>query len=112
MNNRLQSRQDCCQKPETRTCGGCSSYDQLQMMPLAMAYVPWQQWQNVCEGGKGLAQGSIFDELILPFHHASRACGNMHACRTTDRYFPREHMEYREQDIPCQHRNQCERRCD
>lgn len=118
MNNRLQNRQDCCQKPETRTCGECSSYDQLQMMPLAMAYVPWQQWQNVCEGGKGLAQGSIFEELVLPFHYPSRVCNN-NSCRnrTNNAYYvspmcstptPRCHSgRYESEKF-----NKCERRCD
>ena len=36
-------------------------------MPLAMAYVPWQDWNQVYEPCKGLEEGTIFPELNLPF---------------------------------------------
>ena len=107
MNNRLQNRQNCCRETGNTTCGESISYDQLQRMPLAMAYVPWQQWQNVYECSKGLEHGSIFEELILPFHHASRVCRNMHECRTNER------MDYRnEQERFCQRErtNNCKER--
>ena len=35
--------------------------------PLAMAYVPWQQWQTPYGPERGLAQGTIFSELDLAF---------------------------------------------
>ena len=35
--------------------------------PLAMAYVPWQQWQMPYGPERGLAQGTIFSELDLAF---------------------------------------------
>ena len=35
--------------------------------PLAMAYVPWQQWKNPYGPERGLAQGTIFSELDLAF---------------------------------------------
>lgn len=56
-------------------------YDSLQGMPLAMAYVPWQTWQNVFDGAKGLEQGSIFEELIFPFEYAGPGCRNIGNCR-------------------------------
>lgn len=34
---------------------------------LAMAYVPWQKWQNIYDAEKGLACGTIFQDLYLPF---------------------------------------------
>lgn len=43
-------------------------------LPLAMAYVPWQRWRKVCDGATGLAQGTIFQELVLPFY-GDRNCG-------------------------------------
>lgn len=43
-------------------------YDALEDFPLAMAYVPWQKWQNVFEPCKGLQCGTIFEELVKPFH--------------------------------------------
>ena len=41
---------------------------------LAMAYVPWQKWQNVMDGCSGLKSGTIFEELILPFEGVRAAC--------------------------------------
>lgn len=52
------------------------NYDVLQDMPLAMSYVPWQQWQNVYDGAKGLECGTIFEELKFPFKCASPVCRN------------------------------------
>ncbi|MEJ8734506.1 MULTISPECIES: spore coat associated protein CotJA [Lachnospiraceae] len=37
-------------------------------MPLAMAYVPWQKWQNIYDTCKAFEQGTIFQELDKPFH--------------------------------------------
>lgn len=41
--------------------------DSLEDMPLAMAYVPWQRWQNIYDAEKGFCNGTIFQELNLPF---------------------------------------------
>jgi len=35
--------------------------------PVAMAYVPWQQWGMVYELEKALCVGTIFPELNKPF---------------------------------------------
>ena len=35
--------------------------------PLAMAYVPNQQWDTVYAAEKGLCRGTIFPALDLPF---------------------------------------------
>ncbi len=35
--------------------------------PLAMAYVPFQQWSEPCELSEGFSNGTIFSELNLPF---------------------------------------------
>ena len=37
--------------------------------PVAMAYVPWQQWQTTYAPERGLAQGTIFPELDLQFSY-------------------------------------------
>ena len=111
MNNRLPNRHGCCREMGNITCGESLSYDQLQMMPLAMAYVPWQQWQNVYDCSKGLEHGSIFEELILPFHHASRVCKNMHGCRNNEYMECRNEREccYQRERTNCQEReNQCQ----
>lgn len=39
----------------------------LEDLPLAMAYVPWQTWRNVCDAEQGLSCGTIFQELNMPF---------------------------------------------
>ena len=36
-------------------------------MPIAMAYVPWQQWRQTYSMDKALSRGTIFPELDLPF---------------------------------------------
>ena len=37
-------------------------------MPVAMAYVPWQNWHSIHDPEKGLHCGTIFEELYKPFH--------------------------------------------
>lgn len=46
----------------------------LSNKPIAMAYVPWQSFENVMDGCSGLAQGTIFEDLIFPFVGAHAAC--------------------------------------
>lgn len=46
----------------------------LSNKPLAMAYVPWQSFENVLEAGCGLKQGTVFEDLIFPFVGAQAAC--------------------------------------
>ncbi len=41
---------------------------------VAMAYVPWQQWQRVYPMEQGFRQGTIFPDLDLPFY--PRRCGS------------------------------------
>ena len=36
-------------------------------MPIAMAYVPWQVWQDIYDAEKGFHRGTIFQELDKPF---------------------------------------------
>ena len=43
---------------------------------LAMAYVPWQKWQNVMDGCSALKHGTIFEDLVLPFEGAKAACAS------------------------------------
>ena len=35
---------------------------------LAMAYVPWQKWENIYCPDKGLKRGTIFADLDKPFY--------------------------------------------
>lgn len=48
-------------------CPARSDYDELDGMPIAMAYVPWQAWRNLYEVEKGFSRGTIFEELDKPF---------------------------------------------
>ena len=47
-------------------CGNSHS-DPLRGMAPAMAYVPWQQWQNIYEPCRALERGTIFEDLDKPF---------------------------------------------
>lgn len=49
----------------------------LSQKPLAMAYVPWQTFENVLDAGCGLNQGTIFEDLIFPFVGSQAACQSM-----------------------------------
>ncbi len=41
--------------------------DSLEQMSLAMAYVPWQKWNDIYEICKGFQRGTIFAKLDKPF---------------------------------------------
>lgn len=43
---------------------------------LAMAFVPWQTWQNVMDGCSGLKHGTIFEDLVLSFEGTRAACSS------------------------------------
>lgn len=47
--------------------------DDIEDMPIAMAYVPWQQWRKIYEPKDALKRGTIFKELDLPFE-AAKEC--------------------------------------
>jgi hypothetical protein len=36
--------------------------------PLAMAYVPWQEWKNIMCAKEGFKNGTIYSDLVLPFY--------------------------------------------
>ena len=52
-----QTRCDC---PNTGVGG-------MEMYPIAMGYIPWQQWKTPYDPAKGLSRGTIFEDLDLPF---------------------------------------------
>ena len=62
---------ETCPARSEAACPACGStrntYDELSDMPLAMAYVPWQEWKNIYEAEKGFKRGTIFEELDKPF---------------------------------------------
>jgi hypothetical protein len=47
----------------------------LDKFPLAMAYVPCQKWRKVMDASAGLAAGTIFQELNLPWYGDRNMCG-------------------------------------
>ena len=56
-------------------CDKDNNGNKLDELPLAMAYVPFQKWRKVCDGAAGLAAGTIFQELVLPFYGDRKNCG-------------------------------------
>ena len=45
----------------------CTGNDPLSHFSPAMAYVPWQKWQNIYDTCKGFHSGTIFQDLDKPF---------------------------------------------
>jgi len=45
--------------------------DQLAGLPLAMAYVPMQEWRNLFDLENGFDEGTLFKELDFPFYPTS-----------------------------------------
>ena len=39
----------------------------LENMPLAMAYVPWQKFEDLYDPDTALSRGTVFPSLDLPF---------------------------------------------
>lgn len=74
----------------------------LSNKPLAMAYVPWQPFENVLEGGCGLKQGTIFEDLIFPFVGSQAACQankmpkqkNSCSCHCSTKQSSNQHYSY------------------
>lgn len=65
---------DCNMQTMSRQRPGSCSRDQLFGLPLAIAYVPWQQWNQTCPLDKALKIGTIFPELDKPFLGKRGAC--------------------------------------
>lgn len=57
----------------SRSCPSTEAGPLEQQYPVAMAYVPWQQWQSTYAPERGLVQGTIFPELDLQFNYGR--CG-------------------------------------
>lgn len=50
------------------------SRDFWNQLPLAMAYVPWQDWKYLYEIEKGFHRGTIFEKLDKPFLGTGGCC--------------------------------------
>lgn len=53
---------------ESRDSSSCN----LCNMPIAMAYVPMQQWKTTYSPSEALCNGTVFPELNLPFKGGCR----------------------------------------
>lgn len=42
-------------------------YKGIDSFPVAMAYVPWQYWENIYDADKGFKCGTIFKDLNKPY---------------------------------------------
>ena len=69
---RMPRQQICdngCERTRNRCDDDCSrGRDMLYGMPLAMGYVPWQNYECTYEPAQALKAGTIFPELDKPFY--------------------------------------------
>lgn len=70
-NMQREKNQGSCQKSCCENNYGCPC---IEEMPIAMAYVPCQQWRGVCSGAEGIRQGTIFEDLVKPFVNTRCNC--------------------------------------
>lgn len=69
------SQSEIANQCQNDSAGDCCT-DPLYGMPLAMGYVPWQQWNKIYDPCDGLANGTIFPELNLQFYGCiPQGCG-------------------------------------
>lgn len=54
-------------KKTGRSCPVRPDFQDIDSLPLAMAYVPWQTWEDLYKPEEGLKQGTIFMQLNKPF---------------------------------------------
>ena len=56
-------------RPETPPSSESHGFDArlLGSLPIAMAYVPMQQWKTTYSQSEALVRGTLFPELDLPF---------------------------------------------
>lgn len=61
-------------RSQNMSCSQEHSDDSMRSFALAMAYVPWQQWNQTYELKKALCAGTIFPELDKPFYGKRGNC--------------------------------------
>ena len=68
-------------------CGrdSCVKDDRMKHFALAMAYVPWQEWEKIYEDEeKALMRGTLFEALDLPWYPSAcergENCGTCRKC--------------------------------
>ena len=65
---RRQNPSSSCGEAVSPPCSCRIPRDPLEHMTLAMAYVPWQTWEDTYDVHKGLECGTIFPVLNKPFY--------------------------------------------
>lgn len=63
----VRREEGCRTNVQPACCKDMAACDELSGMPLAMAYVPWQEWRAILEAEKAFHCGTIFEELNKPF---------------------------------------------
>ena len=68
--NNTNRTNDCSCGKASRTADRCRAHgeDRLAGLPLAMAYVPIQEWKNLYDLERGFDRGTLFKELDFPFY--------------------------------------------
>ena len=69
-----QAAQTCRPVVKNTCCEDRTEYDALSGLPIAMAYVPWQDWCAIYDVRKGFHCGTIFEELNKPFKGIGGCC--------------------------------------
>lgn len=69
-----QERNSCTEVRTDPRTNDCCMHDLLNGMPIAMAYVPWQEWKNLYAAEKGFCRGTIFEDLDKPFLGIGGCC--------------------------------------
>lgn len=64
----MQSLDMALNSPLSPCYGNEDMNENIEDMPIAMAYVPWQQWKELYDPKDGFKRGTIFRELDLPFY--------------------------------------------
>ena len=73
-------KREACRKPSCPTI--CNpEIRPVDSMGIGMAYVPWQKFDQVMCAEQGMAHGTIFEELVLPFYGADCWNGKGMKCR-------------------------------
>lgn len=73
-NAKTMSQTGSCPLTPENVCERRMDHGDLADMPLAMAYVPWQKWQNIYKAKKAFQRGTIFEELDKPFQGIGGCC--------------------------------------
>lgn len=77
----MQQKMGCQSKGNNMTDGICCGHEvsPVDSMKIAMGYVPWQTFKETMDACKALQNGTVFPELVLPFHCEN--CRNERRCR-------------------------------